>query len=27
MGGGYFPLHNPDEIQAIFLKALLRVGG
>jgi Ca-activated chloride channel family protein len=26
VGGGYFPLTSPDQIQAIFLNALLRVG-
>jgi Ca-activated chloride channel family protein len=26
MGGGYFPLSSPEQIQSIFLKALLRVG-
>ena len=26
VGGGYFPLTAPDQIQAIFLKALLRIG-
>jgi len=25
-GGGYFPLTSPEQIQTIFLKALLRVG-
>lgn len=26
VGGGFFPLTSPDQIQTIFLKALLRVG-
>jgi Mg-chelatase subunit ChlD len=26
VGGGYFPLTAPDQIQAIFLNALLRIG-
>jgi hypothetical protein len=26
VGGGYFPLNSPDQIQTIFLKALLKVG-
>jgi Mg-chelatase subunit ChlD len=26
MGGGYFPLTSPEQIQGIFLKALLRIG-
>jgi hypothetical protein len=26
VGGGYFPLTSPEQIQTIFLKALLRVG-
>jgi hypothetical protein len=27
MGGGFFPLTSPDQIQTIFLRALLQVGG
>ena len=26
VGGGFFPLTSPEQIQTIFLKALLRVG-
>jgi Mg-chelatase subunit ChlD len=26
LGGGFFPLQSPEEIQTIFLRALLRVG-
>src|SRR5258706_15007533 len=26
VGGGFFPLTSPEQIQTIFLKALLRIG-